>query len=398
MLEMRSRTTGLCIAVALAVAGCLGAAAAYGTATAGTSRHVGSKGPTASESAASETVDVIDLAAADLGLVGLGTVAQGTGSARLVLTTDNGRKFTDIGPKTAVDTSSNDVFFLNREDGWFVVYHISNDADTLYRTTNGGKTWHAYAAPGHVQAAGSADTVQFISPADGWLLWLEPTAPAEMLEITTNGGATWKVVSSLHPARGQGVLPELGEVRFEPNGTGWLGGGPYSQALYRTSDHGRTWKRVSISAPAGAVFGLPSTFGATLIEPVTVGTGLAIYRSTDSGVRWSKVSSLADAGTAGGCGPGGMLTVSIPALKVGWLASVRARRTVVYRTTDSGLHWARTGTGWPVPADSCEAPQLEAVSASQAWVIPVGTDHVYATGNGGVTWRRIDTAAVAAGG
>jgi hypothetical protein len=87
-----------------------------------------------------------------------------------------GRSFTAIGPRTAAGTASDDVFFLGHQDGWFAVFSAGPLAETLYRTTDGGRTWHGYAAPGHNLAAGSGDIVQFLRrPAAGWCRpWLMP--------------------------------------------------------------------------------------------------------------------------------------------------------------------------------------------------------------------------------
>jgi hypothetical protein len=76
---------------------------------------------------------------------------------------------------------------------------------------------------------------------------------------------------------------------------------------------------------------------------------------------------------------------------------VRAGRTVVYRTTDGGLRWTAIGTGWLVPRSSCALPEVQAVSARQAWVFNTSDSRIYATGNGGTAWRRIDLTALAAG-
>ena len=396
MLASGDRSKRLAAALSTACLAVLIAACGRGAGTTTDTQPAGAA-PSRQPAATSESVNLIDLTAPDLGLIGLGTGAQGNGSARLVVSLDNGRSFSAIGPATAAGTATDDAFFLNREDGWFAVFNTGTSAETLYRTTNGGRVWHSSGAPEHVQAAGSQDTVQFVSAERGWLLSVQPTGPLELLAMTADGGATWQVVASLHPSGGEGLLPVLGLVQFTSTMTGWLGGGQYGKALYRTSDGGRTWQYVKVPAPAGSVFGLPSIFGTTLVEPVTTGTSLALYRSTDGGTHWSELSALTDADAGAGCSTG-PLSVSLPTAQVGWLATVRMRHTVVYRTTDGGLHWIRIGTSWAVPADSCEAPVIQATDALHAWLLTAGTSRVYATGNGGATWTRIDPAALAAGG
>jgi photosystem II stability/assembly factor-like uncharacterized protein len=371
------------------------AAAAQAAISSATASPAVSSRPAKPSAASSDEVSVIDLAAPGLGLVGLSSGGQVPGSARLLLSTDYGRSFTAIGPATSAATVVDGVFFLNRRDGWLTVWNVNTTAETLYRTTDGGRSWRAFAAPEHDAAAGSSDTVQFVTPTRGWLLAVQPTAPSEILAATSDGGARWRVVARNRArAPGSGQLPpELGDVRFGPDSSGWLGGGMFSQALFRTGNGGRTWLRVSIKAPRGALFGLPAAVGRILIEPVTAGHELLLYRSTDGGAHWSQHSVLPHV-TNGSCGAEPP-AVSIPAPGAVWAAGVRANRAVVYRTTDGGLRWTGIGTNWRVPG-RCGAPEIQAANADHAWVLIPATGYVYATRTGGRTWQQINSALASA--
>jgi hypothetical protein len=69
------------------------------------------------------------------------------------------------------------------------------------------------------------------------------------------------------------------------------------------------------------------------------------------------------------------------------------------RNIDGGRAWQRSGI--PAPAGPGQAgaelsPVIQAIDATRAWPLTPG-GQLYATVNGGATWRRIDTAAIAAG-
>lgn len=393
--------------IALAAGAC---AVGLATALAATSTASGSgaSGLAARPGAGEVVTPVIDQVSPRVGLVGLGAGANGTtGRARLVLTTDFGRTFTDIGPRTARLTEPDSIFFLDRRHGWFATFSVLSLAEKVYRTSDGGRTWRAFSAPMHNIAAGAGDVLQFVTPATGFLMDTEPTAPAATLYRTSDGGASWHPVATMKPGRhgGPGVLPTLGRFEFEPGGrTGWLTNNLFGSPLYRTADGGRTWRPVRMRAPQGAIRGLPSVFGRTLIEPVTVGAGgtasLRVYASTDGGFAWSQVSSLPRAARPS-CGNAPMPT-SVPTPSAWWAAAFRHHRAVVYLTASTGRRWTTLVTPAPVPDATCGPDEIAAPGAARAWLVTPGTPgsdqtRIYATTDSGRTWRRIDRTALAAG-
>jgi photosystem II stability/assembly factor-like uncharacterized protein len=198
----------------------------------------------------------------------------------------------DIGPRVPADEYRDSVFFLDRTHGWVTTVSAVRN-EMLYRTSDAGRTWQAFPAPDHVLAAGTTDVVQFISPDVGWLADIEPTGPTERLHHTTDGGARWQQVAVLNHG-----LPGLGVVEFEPGDTvGWLGGAPYYPGpLEVTTNSGGDWQAVALpGSPVGSVVGVPSIFGATLVEPVVDcsagSTELLTYLSSDNGAQWSLIST-----------------------------------------------------------------------------------------------------------
>jgi photosystem II stability/assembly factor-like uncharacterized protein len=344
---------------------------------------------------------VVDLVSPRLGLVGLGASASSTtgGQARLMLTTNFGRTFTSIGPKTAALTEPDSIFFLDRDHGWFATFSVLTLQEKVYRTSDGGRHWQSFAAPGHNLAGGSADSLQFLNRRDGFLTDVVANAPDESLYRTTDGGATWHLIASL-PERhhGAGVLPELGQTEFAAGGkVGYLGGGMFSHALYRTSDGGRTWRKADVPAPSGSQFGLPALSGQTQAEPVTIHSGgsasLRTYLSVDDGATWSPRSVLAV--PIGACiGP------IASDLSHGWAAAVQAHQVLVFRASNQGRSWITFRTHIPTAPGNCGPDQITAPGPSQGWLVVPGPvadgagTRIYTSADGGKTWRRIDQEAL----
>jgi photosystem II stability/assembly factor-like uncharacterized protein len=345
---------------------------------------------------------VIDRLSPSIGFIGLGDSPTSTnGRAELVRTTNFGAAFTNIGPRTAKNTEPDSIFFLDSSHGWFATFSVATLKETIYRTGNGGRTWRAFAAPGHNVAAFSGDSLQFVSPTKGWLVDTVADAPAQTLYRTTDGGAHWQVVARLDLGQtGPGVLPELGQVKFEPNGvSGWLGGAPFGRALYHTADGGRTWRQVPLRVPRGS-FGLPTVVGHLVIEPVTVPTRGAVimrlYSRPKAGGAWSLFSSAKLVRQH--CPL--MMPTSLESDGHGWAAGYQNHHVFAWYTPDLGGVWRPRLVRAPVSPDACQPDQIMGQPGTSAWLVTppkAGNGSlVYATANTGSTWHRIDLAALAA--
>jgi photosystem II stability/assembly factor-like uncharacterized protein len=346
---------------------------------------------------------VIDLLSPSVGFIGLGdSPASTSGRAELARTTNFGRTFTSIGPRTARNTEPDSIFFLDSSHGWFATFSVLTLKETLYRTSNGGRTWRAFAAPGHNVAAGSGDSLQFVSPTQGWLVDTVANAPRETLYRTTDGGAHWQVVARLGLGHsGPGFLPEVGQIKFESNGmTGWLGGGMFGSALYQTSDGGRTWDQVRLRVPPGSAFGLPTVVGHRVIEPVTApghgGADMRLYSRRAAGGTWSLLSSALLVRQP--CT--GPMPTSLVSDGHGWAAGYQNHHVVAWYTPDLGRVWRPRLVRAPVSRFACQPDEIVGQSPMSAWLAtPPGTGNetlVFATANTGSTWHRIDLAALAA--
>jgi photosystem II stability/assembly factor-like uncharacterized protein len=370
--------------------GCAGAAGPTGTA--GVSPSVSAGPPLAVRGSVPQQPAKIVYFAATGGpnqvLVAVGPGPSGGTGAQLLAATAAGTGVRDIGPRVPAGEIPDSVFFLDRRHGWFATYNEAGSGETLYRTSDGGRSWQAFRAPGHVLAgASTTDAVQFVTATVGWLADIEPTGPAETLYRTTDGGASWQQVAVLNHA-----LPRLGVVEFgSGDAPGWLGGEPGDAGpLEFSADQGRDWQVATLpGAQLGSVVGVPAIFGATLIEPVVDcsagATELRTYLSSDNGAHWSVIST---ADVAPGCQ---QVATAFPSSTAGWAAALRSGRVVVELATDQGRRWTTVAApqlATPYP------PEIVAVDASHAWLLVAGLDgsgsRVYVTDDAGRTWQRVD--------
>ena len=128
---------------------------------------------------------------------------------------------------------------------------------TLYRTSDGGRTWETLQAP----PTGSSQQrwwdplfhLGFLEPphaADRMTVWIgiSPGAGAAVggVLITRDGGASWRRVKSDDPTWSVSAVAPL------PTGNGWViaTGSDATQRLFHTSDQGRTWSPVDLGLRA----------------------------------------------------------------------------------------------------------------------------------------------------
>lgn len=348
-----------------------------------------------------------DVVSARVGLVAVTpgpNVAAGT--SRLLLSTDRGATFTSIGPQLPAGWNPESVSYLDRQHVWLAAWNLNTEAERIYRTSDGGHAWQFFPAKGHNMAAGSRDTVQFVSPSRGWLVHAEPNGPGQTLFSSHNGGQTWQPVAVLSLTGGRGALPAVGRIEFGPGAAlGWLGGEPFGgRMLYGTHNQGLSWQPAGLPTLANANFGLPSIFGATLLEPVTIlpagpcnngPGGLRLYRSVDSGAHWSLISALPDVFANQCAGPTG-LSASFPTPNAAWIAALDNGHITLRTTNDQGKHW--TVVAPPSAAPAAMSPTVQAFDANHAWLItPLAPaqngDAIWATSDAGQTWQRIDQTA-----
>jgi photosystem II stability/assembly factor-like uncharacterized protein len=226
-------------------------------------------------------------------------------------TPDGGRTWRPITPPVPDVGLIDGIYFANPRLGW-ALWDTGREGDSrpsMYRTSDGGRTWHRTRLRAYDQFAPVAE-VSF-SLVDGRELFAltkvngDPALYFGPLFVSPDAGRHWR---ALPPP------PVAGEISFETPRRGWIAGGRSGQSLLRTVDGGRTWQEVVPGKPLGS-------------PPPTE---LESIHNT----RWTSY-------TAPPLGPDGdgILGMVEASEKEG---STEATEAVIWRTSDFGRSWRRS--------------------------------------------------------
>jgi len=308
----------------------------------------------------------------------------------LAATRDLGRTWSDITPFGTMPSGRSTglgiehVFFLDPEHGWVVAGDCAAARAVLFRTSDGGRSWHHAPTETSTCNAGAGVVPQFVDPTHGWLIHLEPTASSASIRRTVNGGRTW--------SRGRDFEWITG-VRFLDRRKGWLGGLLHGRAgLFRTADGGRTWARVPAPLPACCrqweiLVDQPTFSDAEhAVVPITLRHGtrsvVAFDVTADGGRTWDLASVLRPSGRSGAHGFPSPVPASIATSTAWWV--VVADPPILYRTDDGGSTWR----SFPIGIAG-QVTGIAAMEGDRAWLTTYhgrrGT--LFVTRNGGRSWR-----------
>jgi photosystem II stability/assembly factor-like uncharacterized protein len=219
-------------------------------------------------------------------------------SNQLYWTSDRGSTWTRITPSLASSASTASVFFLDRQVGWVVLVAEGAVDPVFYlaATRDGGATWStqslAFFSPGDIDAY--ADTVyqDWLDAQTGWIVVKRASGTNFSLGTlfrTTDGGRTWARVS----------VPIGEPVTFASTQVGWVAGGAAGDELYRTLDGGLSWQSFSVGQSGSGlqtVYMQPDFIDAySGFLPVMVTDGnyarVDFYQTNNGGTTWGLTSS-----------------------------------------------------------------------------------------------------------
>jgi photosystem II stability/assembly factor-like uncharacterized protein len=298
-----------------------------------------------------------------------------TSEVGLSWTRDAGEDWETITPPGLSADQIGAVYFANSQEGRVLATGPGGRQGwlslTLYRTSDGGRSWTSAPLPGERLAATGNTVVSFADAEDGYVVTEEgaaagPAPRATAMFATHDGGRSW---TSL-PAP-----PVSGYISFESASSGWLVGGPEGSGFYRTTDGGRSWQQIQLPHPAGvgtiASYGLPriESGGAGLL-PVTYnttsgGTTVAVFETLDGGGSWTLLSLVPLKGIMGpGDDPPDTSFLSARALVVHDPGSTTATRVTLPAPTRGPSY---------VPQGAAAAAQPLAVASAPDGITPFTT-------------------------
>lgn len=299
---------------------------------------------------------------------------------------------------------------------WFALTPAAGATSiTVLRADSPGGRWRRSQIPlGALTVRGSGygaagASLSFVSPRDGWLLvsWSDTGESWGELLATTDGGATW----TLRAGRAQ--LPrEVGPIHFLTPTVGVmdLDGSMFQLGWWITHDAGRHWTRLHLPVPATdeadtmRMLAAPTLAGGAIVAAAQFSTpvqgnaaGLGIFRSTDGGRSWTVQPVTTPAGPAQyafAATPDGSAYLLLHSRSG---PGMRPITWVSARSTDAGRSFADTSSvhdAWPGQLTAADVDHLWTIASTSGCTgFKTGcwsTSALFASADGGTTWRQVD--------
>ena len=315
--------------------------------------------------------------------------------AEIVRTNDGGLTWYNVSPPDMTETGYNvDTFFLDNDHAWVQKPDPENypNSGTLYRTSDGGRTWENQVVPF------SRGDLNFVDAENGWTmadLGVGAGSNAVAVFQTTDGGASWEKTYTNDPneSAASDSLP-LGGIKSDlvplDANQAWVTGVVYAPGevyLYRTDDRGKSWQQVTLPLPPGTEnfdLGIDQdqmkfvspTDAYLALRMSGEATQTAVYVTHDAGNTWSLTPTVLD-----GAGASSFLS---------------RQEAVIYNgeefqvTRDEAQTWSAVS---PDISFADTFADMEFVNLMSGWVITIDPStnqrSLYRTTDGGSTWLPV---------
>jgi photosystem II stability/assembly factor-like uncharacterized protein len=244
------------------------------------------------------------------------------------------------------------------------VGYLSADRAGIYRTTDGGHSWHTVLFSDDIYTAQDAS---WIDANTGYVLLFNSG-----LVRTENGGRRWRQQYPQPPGLPTGPVSFFSAREGIGAGTPGLLGSP--GAILATRDGGHLWSERGTLPKAASQQVLRSTattLWAVATSPSYANGDVRLFRSVDRGRSWRLITTLRNAHYA---------SLSFPSAGVGFLAAGNGR---LYRSRDGGRSWSVASHLTGVSALGFLTPQLGFALAGS----PGTPASLMTTRDGGSSWH-----------
>lgn len=220
--------------------------------------------------------------------------ASGTGST-IIKTTDGGKSWHAYQYPVVDSLQFRDIYGLGREEA-IVLSAGQGSQSGIFRFSE-DKGWH--------QTFQMNDTLGFLDGLDFWnedlgLAYGDATDTLPYLLSTGDGGKTWKRVRQELPraGKGEGGFAASGTlIELAENGRAWIGTGAGGNArVLHTSNFGQSWQAIATPMVKGEAAGITTVrhcLGTLLIAggDIAIADGQKdhLFISEDNGITWNKL-------------------------------------------------------------------------------------------------------------
>ncbi len=269
------------------------------------------------------------------------TKAPDNEGTQIFRSSDGGQSWQQTTVPTRV---ASQLTFINAQTGWLLSRNaISQNAETIevWHSSDGGQSWTQVAAalasstdapgPGRLPFGGQKTGLSFLDEQTGWMTGKYSVAGLSLLYRTHDGGKTWHAQALPLSSPETTAQLAIAAPRFFSTTNGILpvsvngANGSYLD-FYATHDGGNSWQRTAPIAASASIFDfVDANYGWT-------SDGTHLYASNTGGKQWREIVTNPALHT--------LSTLDFVTHTIGWaIGSTQSQGPALLKTNDGGQSW-----------------------------------------------------------